>query len=334
MRSNIVYQSKLMHQAVELATMYARSTATVLISGESGTGKELIADHIHRSSTRSNQRYVRLNCAALSESLLESELFGHERGAFTGASQAREGRFEVAAGGTLLLDEITEIPLSFQSKLLRVLEASEFERVGGSQTRSADVRVIATTNRLIEEEVAAGRFRADLYHRLNILRVEIPSLRSRRDDVPLLAAHFTDCFRSESNVLVRGFSRPGLRAMTDYHWPGNVRQLRNIVLRACVMATGPLLGPGELPDLQETGNDAEDKRALEFLPLGEIERLVILRRLEQFNGNKTATANALGVTPRTLANKIARYREDGLLTAKFLAGPPAGLRSPQARVGS
>lgn len=314
MSVTIVYQSKLMHELVELATRYARSSATVLLTGESGTGKELVAEHIHKTSPRSEGAYVCVNCAALSESLLESELFGHERGAFTGALQSRLGRFEAASGGTLLLDEITEIPLTFQSKLLRVLEQSEFERVGGNSTRSVDVRIIATTNRAIEEEVSAGRFREDLYHRLNVLRLDMPPLRARREDVPSLTTHFVNRFRTEASVMLRGFSKSGLRALAEYHWPGNVRQLRNVVLRACVLAGGPLIGPEELPTLEDGAEESQSERsALEHLPLGDIERLVILKRLEQFNGNKTAAATALGVTSRTLTNKIARYRESGYL---------------------
>ncbi|MFK7819616.1 MAG: sigma-54 interaction domain-containing protein [Planctomycetaceae bacterium] len=312
MSVTIVYQSRLMHDLVELASRFARSSATVLLAGESGTGKELIAEHIHKTSPRCDKPYVRVNCAALSESLLESELFGHERGAFTGALQTRAGRFEAASGGTLLLDEITEVPLSFQSKLLRVLEQSEFERVGGNETRSVDVRVIATTNRSVEDEVAAGRFREDLYHRLNVLRLDMPPLRSRRDDVPTLATHFIDRFRSEAPVMLRGFSRTGITALSNYHWPGNVRQLKNVVHRACVLAGGPMIGPKELPDLEpETRHIGPDESALDNLSLGDIERMVIMKRLEQFNGNKTAAATALGVTARTLTNKLARYREHG-----------------------
>jgi len=313
MTETIVYQSRVMHEVIQLATRYAASSATVLLTGESGTGKELVAKHIHQNSPRDKGKYIRVNCAALSESLLESELFGHERGAFTGALSTREGRFEAASGGTLLLDEITEIPLPFQSKLLRVLEQSEFERVGDNRTRAVDVRIIATTNRTIEDEVAAGRFRADLYHRVNVLRLDVPPLRERRDDVPSLTTHFVDRFRSESSVMLRGFSRPGLKTLSDYHWPGNVRQLRNVILRACVLAPGPMLGPSELPKLEAKSDPTTDEPTFESMPLGDIERHVILNRLRQFNGNKTAAASALGVTARTLTNKIARYRERGYL---------------------
>ncbi len=315
--TEIVYQSRLMHDLITLADRYARSSATVLLTGESGTGKELISEHIHRNSSRRNGPYIRVNCAALSESLVESELFGHERGSFTGALATREGRFEVASGGTLLLDEITEIPLSFQSKLLRVLEQSEFERVGDNKTREVDVRVIATTNRDIEAEVSAGRFRMDLYHRLNVLRLDVPALRERREDITPLTSCFVERFRNEAPQPLRGFSRSGLQMLTEYDWPGNVRELRNVILRACVLAGGPLLGPDEIPDLRgahvriEAGDDTTEQ--LESLPLDDIERHVILKRLRQFNGNKTAAANALGVTPRTLTNKIARYREHGYI---------------------
>jgi len=312
----IVYQSRVMAELIRRATRYASSSATVLVTGESGTGKELIAEHIHRSSTRTDHGYIRVNCAALSESLLESELFGHERGAFTGAMTAREGRFETADGGTLLLDEITEVPLSFQSKLLRVLEQSEFERVGGNHTQSVDVRVVATTNRSIEDEVAAGRFRADLYHRLNVLRLRMPPLRERREDVPLLTTHFVNRFRHEACVELRGFSGSGMRVLSDYYWPGNVRQLKNVVHRACVLADTPLMGVSELPRISDVQtNDRGGNDQFDVMPLDEIERLVILKRLEHFNGNKTAAAGDLGVSPRTLSNKLTRYREEGQLKA-------------------
>ena len=312
MNVKIVYQSRVMTELIKLATRYAGSSATVLVTGESGTGKELIAEHIHHSSPRADQSYVRVNCAALSESLLESELFGHEQGAFTGAMTARAGRFEAANGGTLLLDEITEVPLSFQSKLLRVLEQSEFERVGGNHTQSVDVRVVATTNRSIEDEVAAGRFRADLYHRLNVLRLRMPPLRERREDVPLLTSHFVKRFQHESSVKIRGFSGAGVRTLCDYYWPGNVRQLKNVVLRACVLAETPLMNVADLPRIPESSSaEPGGSEHFDALSLDEIERVVILKRLEHFNGNKTAAAGDLGVSPRTLSNKLIKYREEG-----------------------
>lgn len=301
-----------MKELVALASRYAGSSATVLVTGESGTGKELIAEHIHRSSPRADHAYIRVNCAALSESLLESELFGHEQGAFTGAMTTRAGRFEAANGGTLLLDEITEVPLSFQSKLLRVLEQSEFERVGGNHTQSVDVRIVATTNRSIEDEVAAGRFRADLYHRLNVLRLRMSPLRERREDVPLLTSHFVNRFRHEAAINLDGFSKTALRSLTDYYWPGNVRQLKNVVLRACVLAETPLMEVSQLPRIPDADpSDAGNTEHFDAMPLDEIERVVILKRLEHFNGNKTAAAGDLGVSPRTLSNKLTKYREDG-----------------------
>jgi transcriptional regulator with PAS, ATPase and Fis domain len=296
-----------MRQVVEYATRFARSSATVLLTGESGTGKELVARLIHESSPRCDKRYVRVNCAALPESLMESELFGHERGAFTGAMESRIGRFEWANEGTLLLDEISEIPISIQAKLLRVLEEEEFHRIGTNAVRNTDVRVLATTNRDLEVEIEKGNFRADLYHRLNVLDIKLPPLRERPEDIPVLVSRFIGYFRDEANVSVRGVSESAMRMLVDYSWPGNVRQLRNVIHRACVLTSSEIIQLQELPPLRSSSESMPD--VLLNLTLAEIERLVILNSLNRFNGNKTAAAAHLGVTARTLSNKLKLYRQ-------------------------
>jgi transcriptional regulator with PAS, ATPase and Fis domain len=252
-----------------------------------------------------------MNCAALSESLVESELFGYEKGAFTGATETRIGRFEWANGGTLLLDEISEMPIRVQAKLLRVLEDEEFQRVGGNTTRHANVRVIATSNRDLTQEIENGGFRCDLYHRLNVLELRLPALRERPEDIPLLVTRFIERYKNESIVPVRGVSGETMKLLAAYHWPGNVRQLRNVIHRACVVATSELIQPVDLPALPPPATSVPTVW-LE-MRLDEVERHVILTTLERHNGNKTAAAERLGVTARTLTNKIKHYREQGLI---------------------
>jgi len=296
-----------MRRAVEHATRFAKSSATVLVTGESGTGKELIARLIHETSPRCDKRYVRVNCAALPESLMESELFGHERGAFTGAVEGRIGRFEWANEGTLLLDEISEIPISIQAKLLRVLEEEEFHRIGENAVRHTDVRVLATTNRDLEAEVEKGNFRADLHHRLNVLDIKLPPLRERPEDIPVLVNRFIGYFRDEACVTVRGVSESAMRLLVDFSWPGNVRQLRNVIHRACVLTSSEIIQLQDLPPLRSSSGSVPD--VLLNLTLSEVERLIILNSLSRFNGNKTAAAAHLGVTARTLSNKLKLYRQ-------------------------
>jgi transcriptional regulator with PAS, ATPase and Fis domain len=292
------------------ARRIAASRATVLIEGETGTGKELLARIIHFTSPRAAAPFVSVNCAALSEGLIESELFGHERGAFTGATDSRPGRFEIATGGTLLLDEISELPLKLQAKLLRVLEEGEFERVGATKTLHIDVRVIATSNRDLQTEVLQNNFRHDLYYRLNVMRLRVPPLRARREDIAPLVTYFIWKHRSEASVTIRGVSTETLERLFAYDWPGNVRQLRNVIYHACVHARSEEIQPQDLPPLEPhnsqptTGTNST---------LEEIEREVILRTLRELEGNKTAAAARLGVTPRTLLNKMNRYRELGLI---------------------
>ena len=312
-QTNILYQSRVMHEAVLQAVRFAHSSATVLLTGESGTGKEMFARLVHEASQRREKVFARVNCAALSENLIESELFGHQKGAFTGATESRVGRFEWADGGTLLLDEISEIPISVQAKLLRVLEENEFQRVGCNNTRRTNVRIIATSNRDLEAEVNANRFRNDLYHRLNVLQISIPPLRSRPEDIPLLTNRFVDSFQEDAQARLKGADRTALRMLKSYDWPGNVRQLRNVIHRACVLARGELITVEDLPDLQNT--EGTLPTWILEMRLEEIERRVILECLQRFNWNKTQTAICLGVTARTLTNKIKTYREQGLTLA-------------------
>jgi len=288
----------------------APTRAAVMIQGESGTGKELIANAIHYNSPRADKPFVRVNCAALSESLLESELFGHEKGAFTGAVERRQGRFELANGGTLLLDEISEISPQLQAKLLRVLEAEEFERVGGTKTLHVDVRIVSTTNRDITQEIKAGNFREDLYFRLNVVPVKVPPLRERLDDVARLVEHFMQHFVDEMGIEGMTIDGDAMTLLQDHSWPGNVRELRNVVHRAMVLASGTeILSEHIEPDL-----DVAPDHSVEGDPgltpgrsLDECERELILKTLEETHGNKTAAAKILQVTPRTLRNKLQRY---------------------------
>lgn len=322
---SMIFQSKAMLQVLERVQRYARSSVTVLLCGESGTGKELVARLIHQHSPRQSQPYVRLNCAALSETLIESELFGHEAGAFTGAQGLRQGRFEITGTGTLFLDEVGELPCSMQTKLLRVLEEREFQRVGGNEALQFSGRVLAATNRDLEQEIFENRFREDLYHRLNVLALQLPPLRDRREDIPPLVQHFIRLSQPELERPVTGVTRPVMQKLCEYDWPGNVRELKNVILRICVLATTEIVDEVELPAAPRIicfrtnstpastsiPSSTELIPAFEKLSLEEIERQVILHRLQCYNGNKTETAAALGVTPRTLRNKVLHYRELG-----------------------
>ncbi len=292
-------------KVIHLVNQIAPLKSTVLISGESGVGKELIAEAIHVQSPRKTKPLVKLNCGALPEGLIESELFGHEKGAFTGAIQQRKGRFELADGGTIFLDEISEIPPATQVKLLRVLQEGEFERVGGSQTLKADVRVIAATNRDLEAEVAAGHFRKDLFYRLNVIHLTIPPLRERSEDVSLLALHFLDKFCLENNRPAMGISPEAMAALKNYAWPGNVRELQNVVERAVALCTGNMVQYEDLPD-EIRQHSPEDDRIV--LPVGssmeEIERQAILQTLRKTGGDKELTARLLGIGLATLYRRL------------------------------
>jgi len=287
----------------------APSRATVLIQGESGTGKELVARAIHDQSPRRDGAFVSVNCAALPEPLLESELFGHEKGSFTGAHATKRGRFELADAGTLLLDEISEIAPSMQAKLLRVLQQREFERVGGTRPITVDVRVIATTNRDLREAIDHGTFREDLFYRLNVVSFTVPPLRERLGDVPLLARHFLRRFAADNESSMKAISPKALETMCAHDWPGNVRELENVIEQAVVMHTAEQLLPEHLPINRTAVTSSPTVR----IPLGstvrEAERELILRTLDEMGGNRTRTASVLGISVRCLRNKLNQYRE-------------------------
>ncbi|MBI3074376.1 MAG: sigma-54-dependent Fis family transcriptional regulator [Deltaproteobacteria bacterium] len=289
----------------------APSRASVLIEGESGTGKELVAAAIHQRSVRANAPFVKLNCAALAETLLESELFGHERGSFTGAIARREGRFKQAAGGTLFLDEVSEIPFSTQVKLLRFLQEREFERVGGNETIKVDVRVIAATNRDLKQCVAEGKFREDLFYRLNVIAIELPPLRKRRADIPLLVRHFVDKYAKMNEKAVSEVSEAAMLRLVSYPWPGNVRELENVIERAVVLTGERTIGEMHLPPYLRGAHDPTDSGSW-FVPgttLGELERIAIMRTLTFTKGSTSRAAELLGISPRTIQYRLKEYRE-------------------------
>ncbi|HAN31597.1 MAG TPA: hypothetical protein DCQ06_08385 [Myxococcales bacterium] len=278
--------------------------APILIQGESGTGKEVIARALHRLSERKGN-FIAVNCAAIPENLLESELFGHERGAFTGAVARRDGRFHLAHAGTLLLDEIGDLPLPLQGKLLRVLQESEVERVGGSGPESVDVRVVAATNRNLQEEVQAGRFRQDLFYRLNVIAIELPALRERGDDIPRLANHFMRRFSASNQKEIQRIDVDAMEALCAWSWPGNVRELENVIERAVVLARGAEITSEDLP-ANITGAEG-DQRIMHIpvgTPLEEIERLALIETLRMTGGDKRRAANLLGVAVRTIYRKL------------------------------
>ena len=309
----LVGESAPMCRLREVIGRVARSSATVLIQGESGTGRELVARSLHLQSPRSTRPLLCLNCAALSSQLLESELFGHERGAFTGADRLRKGRFELADGGTLLLDEISEMPVHLQAKLLRVLQDKQFERVGSSLTRSVDVRVMATTNRNLEHWVARGRFREDLYYRLKVLPLEVPPLRDRIEDLPLLVDYFLERANHRESSRSLQIQPQALQLMAGYRWPGNVRELENVCERAAVLAAdgridADLIGPW----LRERTDGAGQQASLRpGRMLADMERQLIEQTLRQMKGHRERTAKALGIGLRTLGMKLKRWREEG-----------------------
>ena len=302
---SIVGQSMPMRQALDMARQVAPSRATVMLLGESGTGKELFARALHTWSDRASRPFIALNCAALPESLLEAELFGHEKGAFTGAQARRQGRFELADGGTLFLDEVAEMSPHVQVKLLRVLQEGEFERVGGGQTIRVDARIIAATNKDLEAEVKAGRFREDLFYRLNVIQIPLPPLRDRRDDIPLLAQHFLERFAARNQKRVSGVSFEALQALQAWTWPGNVRELENLMERAVVLCRGDIIGIEDLPpNMRESTPERRSITIAIGTPLEEVERLLIRETLALTRGDKRLAAQLLGIAIRTIYRKI------------------------------
>lgn len=310
-RRNIIGRSPAMVQLLETVAQVAPTEATVLISGDSGTGKEMIAGAIHFNSPRRDGPFVKINCAAIAETLLESELFGHEKGAFTGAHRRKEGRFVQAHEGTLFLDEISETSLSMQVKLLRVLQERELTRVGGEEVVRADVRVIAATNKELLREIEAGRFREDLFYRLNVVNLLIPPLRERREDIPLLAQHFLEDFSKKNNKVIKGFTPQAMDRLIRYDWPGNVRELMNAVERGVVLSRLEYLAEEDFPLILKENESVESfgvgKTLTGDLPLDEVQRATILKTLEMVRGNKSEAARRLGITRKTLHKKLKKY---------------------------
>lgn len=323
--NGMITADRKMQELIHLAKTVAQSKATVLIQGESGTGKELMAELIYQSSPRVGRPFVAINCAAIPENLLESELFGYERGSFTGAINSKPGKFELANGGTLLLDEISEMDIRLQAKLLRVIQEGEVDRIGGRKPIAVDVRIIATTNRNLGECVREGSFREDLYYRLNVVNLTMPPLRDRTGDVKLLAEAFMSQYAAKNTKPVSSLEREAIALLDAHSWPGNIRELENVIERAVITATGDSIRPADIHlgrrdvatkfDLRD-GLGGEEAGPNPWTPgstLEEIERRVIVQALQFHNGNRTHTAKALGISIRTLRNKIADYKALGIL---------------------
>jgi len=310
----IIGRSKAMRAVLEMVEKAAPSKSTVLIEGESGTGKELVARAIHFASPRKDGPFVSVNCMALSPGVLESELFGHEKGSFTGAVARKRGRFELAHQGTLFLDEIGEMSQDLQVKLLRILQERRFERVGGSDEIEVDIRVVTATNRDLKAAVEAGEFRDDLYYRLNVIQFQMPALRERREDIPLLAMHFLQKYGQENQATVTGFAPEAMDYMAGFEWPGNVRQLQNVVERCVVLASGPVIGVDDLPP-EIKDEEAQFKSAVDLLParlnladtLEKIEAALVRRALARNDFVKVKTAEALGISKSLLQYKLKKY---------------------------
>jgi len=309
-RRNLIARSAAMERLLETVAQVAPSEATVLITGESGTGKEMIAGAIHFNSFRKDGPFIKINCAAITETLLESELFGHEKGAFTGADRRKEGKFRQAEGGTIFLDEVSEMSLAMQVKLLRVLQEREIVRVGGDEAIRIDIRIIAATNRDLLSEIAAGRFREDLFYRLNVVTLHIPPLRERPEDIPLIAQHYLALFAERNRKKVRGFSPQAMDRLLRHTWPGNVRELMNAVERGVVLSRSEYLGEDELAlalPVKPPVPDSFPESAAGDASLEGVEKATILKTLEAAGGNKSEAARRLGITRRTLHLKLRRY---------------------------
>jgi two-component system, NtrC family, response regulator HydG len=314
-RRNIIGQSPAMTKLLAIVEQVAPTQASVLITGESGTGKEIIANAIHANSNRKQAPFVKINCAALTETLLESELFGHEKGAFTGADRKREGKFVQADGGSIFLDEVSEMSQAMQVKLLRVLQERELTRVGGSEVVNVDVRVIAATNKDLKKEIRQGRFREDLFYRLNVVAIVVPPLRERPEDIPLMAQSFLQRFAARNSKSIPGFTSQAMQKLGQYAWPGNVRELMNFVERSVVLSRNELIDADELmfptaDDLSFTdqpGRVGQPAGAAGNLPLEEVEKRSILESLAACGGNKSEAARRLGITRKTLRKKLEKY---------------------------
>ncbi len=309
-RQNIIGRSPVMVKLLETAAQVAPSEATVMIRGESGTGKELIAGAIHFNSPRREGPFVRINCAAITETLLESELFGHEKGAFTGAERRKEGKFVLADHGTLFLDEVSEMAMTMQAKLLRVIQEREIMRVGGEKVIPVDVRIITATNKNLKEMIREGTFREDLYYRLNVVELEIPPLRKRRDDIPILAQHFLEIFAEKNRKTVKGFSPAAMNTLIRSEWQGNVRELMNAIERAVVLTRSEYLDISDFPMLDDSETEEEALPNIGFSntsSLDDVEKAAILRALEAADSNKSEAARRLGITRKTLRLKLKKY---------------------------
>lgn len=311
---DIIGRSQVMVDLMETVAMVAPAEAAVLITGESGTGKELLATAIHRNSGRREGPFIKVNCAAITETLLESELFGHEKGAFTGADRRKEGRFALAHRGSIFLDEIGEMSVGMQAKLLRVLQEKEIQRVGGEQVLTVDVRVIAATNRDLMERIEEGAFREDLYYRLNVVTLPVPPLRERGDDIPLLAQRFLETFAEKNRRKIKGFTPQAMDRMMRYEWPGNVRELMNALERCVILSRGEYISEADLPLAIQGDADPFPRadggplaQAPVELSLEEVEKRTVLATLESCQGNKSETARRLGITRRTLHKKLKKY---------------------------
>lgn len=309
-RSRFIGNSSAITKLLETVSQVAPSEASVLIHGESGTGKELVASALHNNSSRRQGPFITLNCAAITETLFESELFGHEKGSFTGAHQRTDGRFHQANGGTLFLDEVSEMPLTMQVKLLRVLQERKLTRVGGSQEIPIDVRIISATNRDLEKEIESGRFREDLYYRLNVVALDLPPLRERKEDIPLFADHFLRQFGNQNHKDIKGLTPQAMDLLLKYEWPGNVRELMNGLERATVLARSEYIDVMDLPPSIQKSLDREEHVPPSMTtdqPLEEVEKTAILHTLDSCGGNKSETARKLGITRKTLHKKLKKY---------------------------
>jgi len=329
---NVIGASRAMRQVIELVNQVAESTATILIEGESGTGKEVIANAIHYRSARKDRPFVKVSCAALPETLLEAELFGYEKGAFTGAAGRKSGRFELADTGTLFMDEVGEIPPSMQVKLLRVLQEGEFERLGGTRTLKVDVRLVAATNRSLSELVKRGQFREDLYYRLNVITVVIPPLRDRPEDIPLLVDHFVRRYAQRNNRSIAGVTKEAMDRLMDYSWPGNVREVENTIERAIVLTREPMIGVESLPPTIRTSSRVPTQVVI---PIGtkmrDVQQRMITETLKHTNGNRELAAKLMGIASRTIYRKLGpQAPAEGDREGDSPPAPPAVASLPSA----